>query len=186
MRIERTVAATFSDEYKATQAIDAISMLGIPESEIGVLMSSGTSDKEFSLESKSKLFEGIAAGSTIGAAIGTVLGGLASIAGAPISGGASLIAAGPVFASLAGMGVGSGLGWISGALVGMGFEEYGGELIDRGLSQGNVLLAVTVTEEQLPAVRETFEKLGAKNISVARKLRSGSDKHQVTAAPPII
>ncbi len=186
MKIERTLAATFPNESQAIAAIDRLVEFGIPENNVGILMSSGTSEKEFSLEPRTKSFEGVAAGSTIGGAIGSVLGGLTAIGSIPLSGGASLIAAGPFFAALAGLGLGSTIGGLSGGLIGLGFEEYGGGLVERGLGEGRVLVAVTTTEDIVDNIKILLNESGGRDISVARKIRRDrpGEGSGVFASPP--
>src|SRR6267143_2936264 len=115
-----SVFGIYPDRMSVENAVDALKMEGVRNTDISVLLPDNVGTKDFAHEKNTKAPEGAATGAGSGAVIGGTLGWLAGIGALAIPGLGPFIAAGPIVAALAGVGVGGAIGGIAGALIGLG------------------------------------------------------------------
>ena len=122
--------------------------------------------KNFAHEKHTKAPEGTTTGVAAGGTIGGALGLLAGIGALAIPGVGPLIAAGPIMGALAGLGVGGAVGGLVGALVGMGIPEYEAKRYEGRLKEGGVLLSVHCgTSEKITRAKEILKRTGAADVA---------------------
>lgn len=165
MKDDRTVVTgIFAHQIDAAQAIHGLEARGFTDDEISILMSDGVG-KEFSLQDRTKMPEGAAAGALGGGVLGALIGGLTAV-GTIATGGTGLLIAGPVVAALAGAGAGGGAGGLIGALVGYGVSEYEARTFADELDEGKILVAVTCSDDAREEIAErVLETSGAETTS---------------------
>ena len=137
-------------------------------SDLDVHSTSKKQDKKGSLghEKHTKAPEGGVTGATAGGILGGSLGLLAGIGALAIPGMGPFIAAGPIMAALSGSAIGGSLGLLIGSLVGLGIPEYEAKKYEKGLKNGQVLIAVhTTSSDEVDRAKEILKKEGAKDIA---------------------
>jgi len=153
---------------QAEAAVDTLVREGFSNNDISVLMPDNPSTKEFAHEKNTKAPEGTTTGVAAGGTVGGALGLLAGIGALAIPGVGPFIAAGPIMGALAGIGVGGAVGGLVGALVGMGIPEYEAKRYEGRVKNGGVLLSVHCdTSEQITRAKDTLKRSGAEDISSA-------------------
>jgi hypothetical protein len=134
--------------------------------DISVLLPDSQGSKDFVHEKHTKAPEGTTTGVAAGGTIGGALGLLAGIGALAIPGVGPLIAAGPIMGALAGLGVGGAVGGLVGALVGMGIPEYEAKRYEGRLKEGGVLLSVQCdTSEEIARAKEILKRTGAADVA---------------------
>ena len=154
------VIGLFNEPEDATKAIEALIEAGVERSEISVI-ATGEKASHFELVESFKLLEGVAAGGTIGGAVGF---GATLIATGAVSGG--LLAVGPLLMALAGLGLGASAGGIIGALVGVGLPKhearfYENEVVERGAA----LVGVSTVGRDDGQVASILHRHSARNVT---------------------
>jgi hypothetical protein len=150
---------------EAESVVDALKVIGFPNSEISVLLPDKQGTKDFAHENTTKAPEGAVTGASTGGAIGGVLGWLAGIGSLAIPGAGPFIAAGPIMAALSGVAAGAALGGVTGALVGMGIPEYEAKMYDGKIRDGNILIAAhSEDKEMLKRAEEAMKQYKATDI----------------------
>ena len=117
------VIGLFNEPEDATKAIEALIEAGVERREISVI-ATGERASHFELVELFKLLEGVAAGGTIGGAVGL---GATLLATGAVSGG--VLAVGPLLMAFAGLGFGASAGGIIGALVGAGLPKHEAQIL---------------------------------------------------------
>lgn len=109
-------------------------------------------------------------GAGIGATAGTVLGGvgglLVGLEALIIPGVGPFLAAGTVATTLAGAGIGAAAGAIVGALTGLGIPEEDAKEYDARISQGDYLVILEGTEEEINRAGSVLQNQGIQNWNV--------------------
>jgi hypothetical protein len=153
---------------QAERAVDEIVRAGFSDADVSVLLADNQSTKAFAHEKQTKAPEGTTAGVAAGGTIGGALGLLAGIGALAIPGVGPLIAAGPIVGALAGLGVGGTVGGLVGALVGMGIPEYEAKRYEGRLKEGGVLLSVHCdTSDEITRAKDILKRTGASDIASA-------------------
>lgn len=163
--MKRTITAIFATRALLEKALRNLDIMGIDESQIGVVMSDNTHGKSFKIESHSKADEGLAAGATFGGIVGGFLAVLAG-AGTLAIPGLNLVVAGSVVSGLAGASLGAAAGGIVGGLIGMGIPEHEAKLYEGKISAGHILLAVEARDEnQASLVHNILKEVSTEDIA---------------------
>jgi hypothetical protein len=153
---------------RVERAVDELVKAGFSNADVSVLMEDTESAREFAHEKKTKAPEGTTTGVAAGGTIGGALGLLAGIGALAIPGVGPFIAAGPIMATLAGIGVGGAVGGLLGALVGMGIPEYEAKRYEGRLKEGGILLSAHCdTSDEITRAKEILKHTGATDISSA-------------------
>jgi len=151
---------------RAEQAVDTLVNERFSNADISVLLPDSQGSKDFAHEKHTKAPEGTTTGVAAGGTIGGALGLLAGIGALAIPGVGPLIAAGPIMGALAGLGVGGAVGGLVGALVGMGIPEYEAKRYEGRLKEGGVLLSVHCdTSEEIARAKEILKRTGAADVA---------------------
>ena len=161
-----TVAGLFQNYKSASKAIDVLKARGFSENDISLLASESSADSNIELEKHTKAPEGSAYGAGIGGAIGAAVAGLTAVGTITATGGIGLIAAGPLVAGLAGAGAGGITGGLIGGLIGMGYPETEAKVIDGGVSKNQVMIGLTVNDDQKDDVKKVFDDCNADRITI--------------------
>ena len=153
---------------RAELAVDTLVNERFSNADISVLLPDSQGSKDFAHEKHTKAPEGTTTGVAAGGTIGGALGLLAGIGALAIPGVGPLIAAGPIMGALAGLGVGGAVGGLVGALVGMGIPEYEAKRYEGRLKEGGVLLSVHCdTSEEIARAKAILERTGAADVASA-------------------
>jgi hypothetical protein len=165
---------------QAERAVDTLVQGGFSNSDISVLMPDQQSSKDFAHEKHTKAPEGTTTGVAAGGTIGGALGLLAGIGALAIPGVGPFIAAGPIMGTLAGLGVGGAVGGLVGALVGMGIPEYEAKRYEGRIKRGGVLLSVHCnTSEEITRAKDVLKRTGAEDVAATGEKSVGA--HAATA-----
>ncbi len=156
----------FKTPGDAAAAIHTMEMRGVPASSINLVASDGVNKDSFTLDSHSKLPEGVALGATTGAAVTAAVAGLTAV-GAVATGGASLLVSGPAVAALAGAGAGAAGGGIIGGLIGAAVPEHEVKYCEDALDKGSVLVGVEHTKDNKDTVEKSLKDCNAEKVTSA-------------------
>jgi hypothetical protein len=169
------VFGIFKTVGQAERAVDTIIGNGFSNSDVSVLLPDNQSPKEFAHEKHTKAPEGTTTGVAAGGTLGGALGLLAGIGALAIPGLGPFIAAGPIVGALAGLGAGAAVGGFVGALVGMGIPEYEAKRYEGRVKEGGVLLSVHCdTSNQIARAKELLKRTGAEDISSSGEEKVGA------------
>jgi hypothetical protein len=162
------VFGIYSTVGHAERAVDTLVREHFSNADVSVLLPDNQSSKDFAHEKHTKAPEGTTTGVAAGGTIGGALGLLAGIGALAIPGLGPFIAAGPIMGALAGLGVGGAVGGLVGALVGMGMPEYEAKRYEGRVKNGGVLLSVHCdTSEEITRAKDVLKRTGAEDISSA-------------------
>src|SRR6202011_4448941 len=151
---------------QAEHAVDTLVNERFSNADISVLLPDSQGSKDFAHEKHTKAPEGTTTGVAAGGTIGGALGLLAGIGALAIPGVGPLIAAGPIMGALAGLGVGGAVGGLVGALVGMGIPEYEAKRYEGHMKTGGILLSVhCATSEDISRAKDILKRTGAADIA---------------------
>jgi uncharacterized protein YcfJ len=165
--MKKSVIGMVETQLQAEEILSDVQTLGIPSSEISVLLPDKRGTRDFAHEHNTKAPEGAIAGVGAGGVIGGTIGLLAGIGALAIPGVGPLIAAGPLMATLSGAAAGATVGGITGALVGMGIPEIEAKTYEGKIKGGNILIAVhTEDSEHQKRIKSMFEKYKAHDVVV--------------------
>ena len=160
------VFGIYQSVIQAERAVDTLVNRRFSNADISVLLPDNQGSKDFAHEKHTKAPEGATTGVAAGGTIGGALGLLAGIGALAIPGVGPLIAAGPIMGALAGLGFGGAVGGLVGALVGMGIPEYEAKRYEGRLKEGGVLLSVHCdTSEEIARAKEILERTGAADVA---------------------
>jgi hypothetical protein len=170
MAKRKMLTAVFRDRLNAQSAFDWLQYHGYTPSEINVMMSDQTRRDYESLAGEDKvsrgtmMTEGIAAGGTIGTAVGATIAGILATGVTVAIPGVGIVA-GPIVAALAGGGAGAVAGGVLGGLIGLGISESNAKAYEAALREGGVAIGVVPhSSEDADAIRKRFEELDGENI----------------------
>jgi hypothetical protein len=139
------LSGLFTSRADAQAAVNRLEALGVPRSDISVVLRSESDTADFAAQTGttdagSKAGEGAGAGGTVGA----ILGALAATATSVAIPGVGILIAGPIAGALAGAGAGGLTGGLLGALVGAGIPEETARSYETGLQSGGVVVVADV------------------------------------------
>lgn len=159
------VTATFKSRGAAETAVDRLIAAGFFQEDISLLVTDTTRGASFAIKEGDKANDYAATGASAGGAFGAITALLISAAVIP-SGGLSLIAIGPLAATFAGLGAGGLAGGVVGALVGAGVPEHEAKVFENDIRDGNILLAVSVTnKDEQKLAEKTLKDTDATKIA---------------------
>ena len=160
------VFGIYPNVLQAERAVDTLVRERFSNDDISVLLPDNQGSKDFAHEKHTKTPEGTTTGVAAGGTIGGALGLLAGIGALAIPGVGPFIAAGPIMGALAGLGVGGAVGGLVGALVGMGIPEYEAKRYEGRVKEGGVLLSVHCdTSEDIARAKEILKRTGAEDVA---------------------
>ena len=160
------VFGIYQSVIQAERAVDTLVNRRFSNADISVLLPDNQGSKDFAHEKHTKAPEGTTTGVAAGGTIGGALGLLAGMGALAIPGVGPLIAAGPIMGALAGLGVGGAVGGLVGALVGMGIPEYEAKRYEGKIKEGNILISVhSENSDEVTRAKDIFERNGAHDIS---------------------
>lgn len=160
------VFGIFNTREAAEEAVDALRRASFRNTDISALLPDNVGTKDFAVEKNTKAPEAEAAGASVGAVVGGVLGWLAGIGMLAIPGIGPLIAAGPIVAALAGVGAVGAVGGIVGALVGLGIPEYEAKRYEGRVKHGGILLSIHCdNSDWVKRAEEILKRMGAEDIA---------------------
>ena len=160
------LTALYETPKRAADAVRALEAAGIPSDDISLLIGDHFDRDAFTVETHSKLSEGVAAGAVTGGALGALIAGLTAVGAFATGGG--LLVAGPIVAALAGAGAGATGGGVLGGLIGATMPEHEVKHYEDALEKGSVMVGVTcATDDIRDRVQHTLKETGAIKISRA-------------------
>jgi hypothetical protein len=160
------VFGIYTGEGAVENAVDALRAEGFRNTDISVLFSNNSGNKDFAHEKHTKAPEGVTAGAASGVVIGGALGWLVGIGALAIPGVGPFVAAGPIIAAMAGAGVAGTAGGLLGGLIGAGMPEYEAKRYEGRIRRGDILLSVHCdSSEWTRKAKHLLEITGAEDIS---------------------
>lgn len=161
------ITGLFNHPRDAAAAIHTLEARGVPADAISLIAGESVSKEAFSIDSHSKLPEGVALGAGAGGAVGALVAGFTAV-GAIATGGAGLVAAGPVIAALAGAGLGAAGGGAIGGAIGSAIPEHEIKHHQNALEKGSVLVGVEYDDsDRKDLAKEIFDHFDAEKVSSA-------------------
>jgi hypothetical protein len=163
-----SVFGLYPSVERAESAVDELIGSGFTNADVSVLMADNQGSKDFAHQKDTKAPEGTTTGVAAGGTIGGALGLLAGIGALAIPGVGPFIAAGPIMGALAGLGVGGAVGGLVGALVGMGVPEYEAKRYEGRVKEGGILMSVHCdTADEITRAKDILKRTGANDIASA-------------------
>lgn len=158
------VLGFFKDNDKAVHAVSHFNEKGYAKDVS--LVAKDTSGELITHSAKSDVSDGATAGALLGGSFGSLFGLIAGAVAATIPGGIILVA-GPLAAAwgLSGAAVGSLGGGLLGAFTDLGLSKNEAKLYMDQVDRGQILVAVTTTEDTKSPVINSMKELGASEIS---------------------
>jgi hypothetical protein len=170
-----SVFGLYPSVQRAERAVDELVASGFSNADVSVLLADNQGSKDFAHHKDTKAPEGTTTGVAAGGTIGGALGLLAGIGALAIPGVGPFIAAGPIMGALAGLGVGGAVGGLVGALVGMGIPEYEAKRYEGRLKEGGVLMSVHCdTSNEITRAKDILKRTGAEDIASAGEAAVGA------------
>ena len=146
---EPLLIGMFNNREDAEYAYNQLKEMGYAGEEINVMMTTEGHDRHFKGSSSdrrsemgNKAMEGTGTGAAIGGITGGIAGAIAALGTNLIIPGLGLVVLGPLAAGLAGAGAGGLTGGIIGGLIGAGMPKEKADTFQKGLKEGNIILAV--------------------------------------------
>ena len=163
--MSKTITATFKTRTATEEVLRELELIGVGESQIGMVVTDETRGKSFNIEHHTKAGQGVAAGGTVGGIVGGILAAIAG-AGTIAIPGLNVVVAGAIVAGLAGLGAGATAGGVLGGLIGLGVPEHEAKLHEGALRTGGILLAVEAKDSaQAAQVKAILGRADAYNIA---------------------
>jgi hypothetical protein len=143
------LSGLFRTRMEAETAVSQLEHLGVPRSDISVILRNEQESAEFADRTgvehhHSKAGEGAGKGSMYGGLAGAAIGALVATATSIAIPGAGIVLAGPLAGALAGAGAGGAAGGLLGAMVGAGIPEETARTYESGLQSGGVVVVADV------------------------------------------
>jgi hypothetical protein len=152
----RTVSALFETYDQVVAAVDALSDMGVPSSEITVVSPSRDPATQ------------IREGAELGAAIGGVGGLLAGLGAFALPGLGSVLGVGWLIPLLVGAAAGGVAGSIIGALAGAGVDESDAHVYAEGVRRGGTLLLARIHDDEAANAKAILFRCGAIDSNTRR------------------
>jgi len=159
------ITGVFKSRYAAETAVSRLKAAGFADNDVSILMSDATRGREFNVETKSKMAEGVAIGAASGGALGAIAAGLAAVGALAIPG-VGILAAGWIVAALAGAAAAGTAGGLVGGLIGLGIPEHEAKLYADQIKAGSILVGVqTDNSDQADSAREILREASAETVT---------------------
>jgi hypothetical protein len=160
------VFGIYTSESQAATGVDQLRLAGFRNTDVSILYSENSGNKDLAHEKNTKAPEGATAGAGTGAVLGGALGWLAGIGALAIPGLGPFVAAGPIMGLLGGVGVGGAVGGVTGALIGSGMPEYEAKRYEGRIRKGGVLLSVHCDRSDWEKnAKKILDETGAQDVS---------------------
>ncbi|MBW4586104.1 signal transduction histidine kinase LytS [Aetokthonos hydrillicola Thurmond2011] len=172
---QKRAVGTFSNRQKAEDALNTLKNSNFPMEKVSVLAKDADTDKDKDSQiggaqlrdSKQNEAE---EGAGIGAVGGTVLGGvgglLVGLGVLAIPGAGPFLAAGTLATTFAGAGIGAAAGSVIGALTKLGIPEEQAQVYSRLVSEGEYLVMVDGTQEEISHATSILSDSGIRDWAV--------------------
>lgn len=161
-----SVFGLYSTEAAVAEGVDQLRLAGFRNTDVSVLFSENSGNKDLAHERNTKAPEGAAAGAGSGAVLGGALGWLVGAGLLAIPGLGPFIAAGPIMGLLSGIGVGGTIGGLTGSLIGSGMPEYEAKRYEGRIRKGGILISVHCDNTDLEKrAKRILENTGAQDVS---------------------
>lgn len=164
--MSKLVSGVVRTNAEASSLVDRLISAGFSRSQISIVMSDATRNRDFALHTGTKAGEGAAIGAASGGAIVAIAAGLAAV-GSVIIPGVGLLVAGPLAAAIAGAGAGAAVGGAVGGLIGLGIPEHEVRVFENALRQGAILIGVEADGDRADVARRIFKEQSAEALSTA-------------------
>ncbi len=168
-----SVFGLYATEATVAEGVDQLRLAGFSNTDVSVLFSENSGNKDLAHEKNTKAPEGAVTGAGSGAILGGALGWLAGVGLLAIPGLGPFIAAGPIMGLLSGIGVGGTLGGLTGGLIGAGMPEYEAKRYEGRIRKGGILLSVHCDNaEREKSAKRILENSGAQDVSSSSEARA--------------
>jgi hypothetical protein len=162
---------TFSSRRDAESALNKLRESGFPMDKVSVIAKDAGNDEQLGganiNENKSgEASEGAGVGAVTGTALGGVTGLLIGLEALLIPGVGPFLAAGTIATTLAGAGIGAAAGGLVGALANLGVSEDDAKGYNDRISQGDYLVTVEGTLDEIDRAGEIFQDRGIRNWNI--------------------
>jgi Protein of unknown function (DUF3341) len=175
-----SVFGLYATEAAVAEGVDQLRLAGFSNTDVSVLFSENSGNKDLAHEKNTKAPEGAVTGAGSGAILGGALGWLAGVGLLAIPGLGPFIAAGPIMGLLSGIGVGGTLGGLTGGLIGAGMPEYEAKRFEGRIRKGGILLSVHCDNaDREKSAKRILENSGAQDVASSGEAKAdfGSSDH---------
>jgi hypothetical protein len=173
----KRAVGTFSNRQAAEDALNRLRESGFPMDRVSVLAKDTDRNEQIggaNVRDRSEMTDRgdteAQEGAGIGAVTGTVLGGigglLVGLEALLIPGVGPFLAAGTIATTLAGAGIGAAAGGLVGALTGLGIPEEEARAYSKRVSQGEFLVIVDGTENEIERAASILSNQGIRHWAV--------------------
>ena len=149
----KLITGLFANRVAAEAGVDALIKHGFSREDISVMMSDSTKNKEFAIETGTRVADGAGIGGALGGAVGAVLAAIAAVGTSIALPGIGLVVAGPIAAALAG----AGAGGMTGGLI--------GKRIRIRTADGE-MLTDAIHSAYAPPIKLTIVRMAARGVGV--------------------
>lgn len=161
---------TFSSKHDAEAALNQLRESGFSMEQVSVLAKNGGNDEQLGGTTVNDKSSEAKEGAGVGAVTGTVLGGVTGLMigleALLIPGVGPFLAAGTLATTLAGAGIGAAAGGLVGALANLGVPEDDARGYNDHISQGDYLVTVEGTLEEIDRAGMIFQNRGIRNWNI--------------------
>jgi hypothetical protein len=173
MSKNRAVCGIYVNERDLGEGVEQLRLAGFRNTDVSILFSENSGNKDFAHEKNTKAPEGAAAGAGSGAVLGGALGWLVGMGVLAIPGLGIFVAAGPIMGLLSGLGVGGAVGGFTGALIGSGMPEYEAKRYEGRVRKGGALISVHCDNADFEKrAKRILESSGAQDVSASGEARA--------------
>lgn len=172
---ERRAVGTFPNRQAAEDALNELRSSGFPMDKVSVIAKNadqgggqiaGKDVKGTQERGDTEAQEGAGIGATAGTVLGGLGGLLVGLEAILIPGVGPFLAAGTVATTLAGAGIGAASGGLIGALTGLGIPEEQAQMYNERISQGDYLVIVDGSEEEIRRAESILNNRGISNWGI--------------------
>lgn len=172
---ERRAVGTFPNRQAAEDALNELRSSGFSMDKVSIIAKNadqeggqiaGKDVKSTQERGDTEAQEGAGIGATAGTVLGGVGGLLVGLEALLIPGVGPFLAAGTVATTLAGAGIGAAGGGLIGALTGLGIPEEQAQMYNERISQGDYLVIVDGSEEEIRRAESILNNRGISNWGI--------------------
>jgi hypothetical protein len=174
--MNRVVIGLFSETRNAQNAINEMEKMGLDPKNISLVMRDEGKARILSKDTGAHVVEGTTKGAVVGAMLGGLAGFLVATGVLGATGVGALFIAGPLATALgltgtaattvSGAATGALAGGLVGALVGIGIPREDAKMYEQRIAEGGILVAVPALDKEVNEVKEIFNEWGGEEIRI--------------------
>jgi hypothetical protein len=160
---------TAKSDYIARNIVEELEVSGVFSNHVSVLFPDRSETAKFAHDKHTELPKGASAGIAAGGTLGGAIGWLAGLGSLAIPGIGPFIAAGPIMSAISGAAIGATVGGVAGVLIGLGITKIEADRYEARIRAGSILISVhDISDREVKHVRGIFNDEGADDIAAFR------------------